>query len=290
MNPYLEKFRDYSTEYLLERRALGKDGLNSMAFEAIELLLVERGAVRHSRATEKTPTGLLEDDLDKLNNFPSGFDPILYQRAKPLFQAAISNLENPKGDIREVMRQIVRMMLDRFGREGVERMRPYVVRFIADVRAGEIKVVGCAVSTATRQPASSSATQNERPTTKRVLVTTRPIEVIGETENGPGFKKKLKQYRGILTSLLILLFVVLVGVRVGSIIPETAHVVIEKESQTYLSDRCVSSPEWAAAEKITVSEARQAGYVRNKWCREIGGFAEEQMLLLRLIFGSPKWK
>jgi len=43
VNPYLDKFRDYSSEHLLERRALGEDGLSAEAHEAIELLLVERG-------------------------------------------------------------------------------------------------------------------------------------------------------------------------------------------------------------------------------------------------------
>lgn len=43
MNPFIDQFRDYSTEYLLERRSLGEEGLVPKAHEAIELLLIERG-------------------------------------------------------------------------------------------------------------------------------------------------------------------------------------------------------------------------------------------------------
>jgi len=42
-NPFVEQFRNYSTEYLLERRALGEDGLSMEAHEAVEYLLTERG-------------------------------------------------------------------------------------------------------------------------------------------------------------------------------------------------------------------------------------------------------
>jgi hypothetical protein len=42
MNPFLEQFRDLSTEYLLERRALGPDALVPEAHDAIEQLLRER--------------------------------------------------------------------------------------------------------------------------------------------------------------------------------------------------------------------------------------------------------
>jgi len=43
MNQFIEQFRDLSTEYLLERRALGEDGLAPEAHRAIEQLLSERG-------------------------------------------------------------------------------------------------------------------------------------------------------------------------------------------------------------------------------------------------------
>lgn len=43
MNPFVEQFRDLSTEYLLERRAHGEEGLVADAHRAIELILTERG-------------------------------------------------------------------------------------------------------------------------------------------------------------------------------------------------------------------------------------------------------
>lgn len=43
MNRFVEQFRELSTEYLLERRALGEDGLVADAHRAIELVLGERG-------------------------------------------------------------------------------------------------------------------------------------------------------------------------------------------------------------------------------------------------------
>ena len=42
LNPFVEQFRELSTEYLLERRALGADGLVPEAHAAIEQLLRER--------------------------------------------------------------------------------------------------------------------------------------------------------------------------------------------------------------------------------------------------------
>lgn len=60
-NPLVEQFRNYSTEYLLERRALGEDGLSIEAHEAIEYLLTDRGVSfppipKRSVPTDKTKT------------------------------------------------------------------------------------------------------------------------------------------------------------------------------------------------------------------------------------------
>ena len=68
------------------------------------------------------------------------FDEETYAKAKPLFMQAIANLKDAAADIREAMREIIRMMLDRVGREVTERMRPYVVKFIGDVRSGQVKL------------------------------------------------------------------------------------------------------------------------------------------------------
>ncbi len=69
-----------------------------------------------------------------------GFDEETYAKAKPLFQAALANLKDAASDIREAMRAVVRMVLDKFGEDAVRNMQPYVVRFIRDVRDGDVVV------------------------------------------------------------------------------------------------------------------------------------------------------
>jgi site-specific DNA-cytosine methylase len=67
-----------------------------------------------------------------------GFDEETYAKAKPLFQAALANFQDAAADIRESMRAIVRMVLDKFGEDAARNMQPYVVRFIRDVRDGVV--------------------------------------------------------------------------------------------------------------------------------------------------------
>jgi predicted RNA methylase len=66
------------------------------------------------------------------------FDEQTYAKAKPHFQAAISHLQQAGQDIQEVMRAIVRMVLDKFGKETAQNMRPYVVRFVEEYRDGTL--------------------------------------------------------------------------------------------------------------------------------------------------------
>lgn len=61
-----------------------------------------------------------------------GFDEDTYAKAKPLFEQAIANLGDAKADIKEAMRTIVRMVLDKFGAQAAGNMKPYVVRFIEE--------------------------------------------------------------------------------------------------------------------------------------------------------------
>jgi hypothetical protein len=68
------------------------------------------------------------------------FDEETYAKAKPLFQAALSNFKDAATDIKEAMRAIVRMVLDKFGEDAARNMQPYVVRFIRDVRDGVVKL------------------------------------------------------------------------------------------------------------------------------------------------------
>ena len=74
------------------------------------------------------------------------FDEETYAKAKPLFQAALANFKDAAFDIREAMRAVVRMVLDKFGEDAARNMQPYVVRFVRDVRDGVVKL------TAQQQP------------------------------------------------------------------------------------------------------------------------------------------
>ena len=86
------------------------------------------------------------DGLGKLfgsnNRLGSGlsFDEESYAKAKPLFIEAIKNLKDAGSDIREAMRVIVRMVLDKFGPDAATNMKPYVLKFAQDVQSGEIAI------------------------------------------------------------------------------------------------------------------------------------------------------
>lgn len=60
------------------------------------------------------------------------FDAETYAKAKPLFQAAVANLGDAGKDIKEAMRAVVRMVLDKFGAQVAQNMKPYVVRFVEE--------------------------------------------------------------------------------------------------------------------------------------------------------------
>lgn len=91
-------------------------------------------------AAKNTVAGLdaAIDGLGKLfggpGRFNSGlsFDEQTYAKAKPLFQQAIANLKDAGSDMKEAMRTVVRMVLDKFGPQAAANMKPYVVRFIEE--------------------------------------------------------------------------------------------------------------------------------------------------------------
>ena len=83
------------------------------------------------------------------------FDEETYAKAKPLFQAALANFQDAASDIKEAMRAIVRMVLDKFGEDAARNMQPYVVRFIRDVRDGVVALAG-ARSAAQDTPAAAA--------------------------------------------------------------------------------------------------------------------------------------
>lgn len=78
------------------------------------------------------------DGLGKLfggkGTFGSGpvFNEETYAKAKPLFQAAVANFDQAGADIKEVMRAVVKSVLDKFGEAVVNNMKPYIVRFVGE--------------------------------------------------------------------------------------------------------------------------------------------------------------
>lgn len=82
----------------------------------------------------------------KLGSGPA-FDEQTYAKAKPLFLQALKNFKDAANDLREAMRAIVRMVLDKFGAQTAENMKPYVVRFMKDVQDGAVNLEGPATAT-----------------------------------------------------------------------------------------------------------------------------------------------
>jgi hypothetical protein len=72
------------------------------------------------------------------------FDEETYAKAKPLFIQAAQKFAAFKDDIAELVRRMVVDMRTNFGltREGMEAMKPYMRRFVDDVKAGAIDVSG----------------------------------------------------------------------------------------------------------------------------------------------------
>ena len=61
-----------------------------------------------------------------------------YAKAKPLFQQAVKNFSQAGADIKEMMRAIINEVLNRFGKDVAGQMKPYVLRFVEDVKSGAI--------------------------------------------------------------------------------------------------------------------------------------------------------
>lgn len=70
------------------------------------------------------------------------FDEETYAKAKPLFITVASDLKGARLDLRETMTAIVRILVDRLGADAVQNMKPYVLRFIADLRDGAVTLNG----------------------------------------------------------------------------------------------------------------------------------------------------
>jgi hypothetical protein len=106
-------------------------------------------------AAKNTAAGLdaAIDGLGKLFGGPGrlnsglSFDEETYAKAKPLFLQAIANLKDAGSDLKEAMRTVVRMVLDKFGAEAAGNMKPYVVRFIEETAGTEKRAEDAATET-----------------------------------------------------------------------------------------------------------------------------------------------
>ena len=107
----------------------------------------ERTAGQAAASAAKNTGMALGDAIDGLGKLFGGkgtlnsgltFDKETYAKAKPYFIAAISHLRAAGRDLRETMRAVIKMVVDKFGVEAAENMKPYVVQFISDVRDGKI--------------------------------------------------------------------------------------------------------------------------------------------------------
>lgn len=99
--------------------------------------IVIKELARRKRQDKKiADSGLF--DISMKNGADEFFNEKLYAEAKPLFQAAIANLSAAGADIKELMRAVCKIALAEFGVETTVKMKPYIVRFIADQREGKL--------------------------------------------------------------------------------------------------------------------------------------------------------
>ncbi len=101
------------------------------------------------------------------------FNEETYKKAKPLFQTAVANFSQAGADIREVMRAVIKAVLDKFGKQATENMKPYIVRFVKDYQEGD-----------KTEPTLDSAADLHTPEGKMKVAQTLADEFIG----GASFK------------------------------------------------------------------------------------------------------
>lgn len=108
----------------------------------------ERSAGQAAASAAKNIAGGTVDVLDALgelfggkSTFGSGpvFNEQTYAKAKPLFKEAIKKYSKAGQDLREVMRTILKAMLDKFGYETTANMQPYIVRYVEEYRTGQLE-------------------------------------------------------------------------------------------------------------------------------------------------------
>ena len=104
------------------------------------------------KSAAKNSASALDDAINGLGELFGGgggrlssgltFDEETYAKAKPLFISAVANIRAAGNDLRDAMRAVVNMVVARFGDAAAANMKPYVVRFIQDVRDGAVQLEG----------------------------------------------------------------------------------------------------------------------------------------------------
>lgn len=120
-----------------------------------------KSAAKNTAAAADAAMDALVEMFGGGKTFGSGpvFDDETYKKAKPLFEQAASKFSEAWADTRDLLRAIVTDLKARkgFTREVFERMKPYLERFVAEVKSGAVRL-GAAVKDAI----SGSERSNER--------------------------------------------------------------------------------------------------------------------------------
>ncbi|MFW9594631.1 MAG: DEAD/DEAH box helicase family protein, partial [Macromonas sp.] len=138
---------------------------------------IQRTAGQAAKSAATNTAAALANAIDGLGALFGGngklgsglsFDEQTYAKAKPLFQAAVANLGDAGKDLKEAMRAVVRMVLDKFGAQTAQNMKPYVVQFVRDMEnatttqpQGEQGNAGTAIYADGAQPLGAVAAQDD---------------------------------------------------------------------------------------------------------------------------------
>lgn len=130
----------------------------------------ERGAGEAAVSAVKNLASGTNDVLDALgklfggnSTFGSGpvFNDETYAKAKPIFKQALAKYGQAGQDIREVMRTILKAVLDKFGYDTTANMQPYIVRYVEEYRTGKLE--GENNNATDRAPGSAARDQEHGP-------------------------------------------------------------------------------------------------------------------------------
>ncbi|MFL5605424.1 MAG: LPD38 domain-containing protein [Gemmatimonadaceae bacterium] len=149
--------------------------------------VVKSAAANTSNALEAAVKGLGElfGATDK-NKLSSGFtfDEETYRKALPLFKQAVENLGAALSDVAELARRLVAHLRDTAGwtRDVFERARPYLTRFMDEVRSGAIQL-GPQKKAQRQEKETEGQTTYTPKSTAQGLGTLVPVNMKGSTQD-----------------------------------------------------------------------------------------------------------